>query len=83
MFLGLGWFNVVFSKRRKEWITKKIYAPKTSNFRQELMDHLKDRINHQVTDDSIVLPHMSTNIGEKHCPKPDKNVAVASLVSRF
>jgi len=81
-------FKVVFTKRRFEWVTKKIFAKKTFNFHHVLMERLLRRrqdVNVVLGESTMdmEMPDMPSNIGSRHAQKPLKEDAIKAHKSRF
>ena len=81
-------YNVVFNKRRHDWITRKLYASKTADFQPALMQCLVERrmdasitLGQSTLD--LVLPDLPANIGGQYRVKPTKADAIAKHRSRF
>ena len=81
-------YNVVFNKRRHDWITGKLYASKTADFQPALMQCLVERrmdanITFGQSTLDLVLPDLPANIGGQYRVKPAKADAIAKHRSRF
>ena len=78
----------MFSKRRGDWITRRIYADKSISFRDGLMlDIIKRRNDSTIvigtTSMELEMPDLPENIGSAYVDKPDKPAAIAGLRTRF
>ena len=86
MLLGEARYNVVFNKRRRNWIVRKLYASRTKRFQDELMDMLVKRKGLPYTPDDrphMTVPDLPKNLGSMHRNKPSKETAVSEFQSRF
>ena len=87
-FPGDDRFNVVFNKRRRAWVVRKLYAAKTTGFQAELMQRLVLRrldptVVVGLSSMELEVPDLPPNLGSKHRAKPKKQDAVADFRTRF
>lgn len=85
-FLGIPWYNIVFSKHSKDWVVRKLFEPTTPTFREDLVrrvvECLKDKqITFKDRSSHVTLSSLPANIATQ--PKPDKQEAISKHQSRF